>query len=99
MGEVFRACEEADEGTALPRDVVADRSPQDRIVLLQSVEDRPSRGGGGHIHPDLPRDLRQRAQMRRQDHPDHARVWTSTENTDGRSRTIGAQLSPPSAEA
>jgi len=29
----------------------------------------------------------------------HASVWTSTESTAGRSRTIGAQLSPPSGDA
>src|SRR5438105_12186773 len=29
----------------------------------------------------------------------HGSVWTSTESTGGRSRTIGAQLSPASAEA
>ena len=37
--------------------------------------------------------------MRRQDDPDHGKVCASTETTDGRSRTMGVQLSPASAEA
>ena len=40
----------------------------------------------------------QRAQVSGKDDPDHERVWTSTESTAGKSRTIGAQLSPESAE-
>ena len=42
--------------------------------------------------------LRERAQMGRQHNPDHGRVWTSTDSTAGRSLTIGAQVSPLSAE-
>jgi DNA polymerase-3 subunit alpha len=42
---------------------------------------------------------RQVAQMRREHDPDHGSVWTSTESTAGRSRTIGSQWSPASAEA
>ncbi len=45
------------------------------------------------------RHARQRAQVRRQLDSNHGSVSTSTENTAGRSRTIGAQVSPPSREA
>src|SRR3989454_6290682 len=39
-------------------------------------------------------------QMRREDNADdHDSVWTSTETTEGRSRTMGSQLSPASADA
>jgi hypothetical protein len=44
-------------------------------------------------------DARQRAQMRRQNDTNHGSVCTSTESTAGRSRTIGFQLSPASADA
>ena len=44
-------------------------------------------------------DVRQRAQMRREHDSDHGSVWTSTDRTAGRSRTMGAQLSPASADA
>ena len=42
---------------------------------------------------------RQRPQVRRKDDANHASVWTSTESTAGRSRTMGDQVSPASAEA
>jgi len=44
-------------------------------------------------------DARQLPQMRRKHDSDHGSVWTSTDSTGGRSRTIGAQLSPASVEA
>ena len=43
-------------------------------------------------------DARQRLQVLRQEHADHASACTSTDSTLGRSRTIGVQESPPSAE-
>ena len=42
--------------------------------------------------------VRERAEMLRQYDANHASVCTSTESTAGRSRTIGFQLSPASAE-
>ena len=48
---------------------------------------------------DLAFDSRQSPQMERQRDADHFNVWTSTESTAGRSRTIGAQESPELAEA
>ena len=44
-------------------------------------------------------DARELLQMRGQHHANHGSVCTSTESTAGRSRTIGAQVSPASAEA
>ena len=38
-------------------------------------------------------------EMRGKFDADHGRVWTSTDITGGRSRTIGAQVSPASADA
>ena len=57
-------------------------------------------GGGLVVLPDtftFAADLREVAQMIREDHPNHS-VCTSTDSTAGRSRTIGFQLSPASAE-
>ena len=63
----------------------------------------------GEVHLDVAGEVTQRSvldalegefpEVRRQDDPDHGSTWASTESTGGRSRTIGAQLSPPSGEA
>src|SRR2546425_83936 len=65
---------------------------------LERVEDRALRDLAGDLELHLAVDPRQRSQMRREHHPDHGSVWTSTDTTDGRSRTIGAQLSPELGE-
>ena len=44
-------------------------------------------------------DARQLPEIRREHNSDHRSVWTSTDSTGGRSRTMGAQLSPASADA
>ena len=51
--------------------------------------------GQGH----LAFDLRQRTQVRRKHDADHGSVCTSTDSTAGRSRTMGAQVLPASADA
>ena len=55
--------------------------------------------GAFNLKLDLAADVRQRPQMGREHDADHGSVWTSTDSTAGRSRTMGAQLSPESAEA
>src|SRR6266851_403514 len=52
-----------------------------------------------NVELHLAADARQSPQMWREYDSDHGSVWTSTESTAGRSRTMGAQLSPASAEA
>jgi len=80
--------------------VVADRPPQHWISGLERVEDRALGDRPLHVELHLAPDAGQRAQMSRQhDADDHASVWTSMATTDGRSRTMGAQLSPASADA
>ena len=54
--------------------------------------------GPVHLELHLAVHLRERAQMGGQHDPDHGSVWTSTDSTAGRSLTIGAQVSPLSAE-
>src|SRR5262249_58424034 len=99
LRQVFLAGEESHECPALSRDLVADRPAQHRIARLERVEDRALRHRPLDLELQLALDARERAQMRGQHHPDHGSDWTSTDTTDGRSRTIGVQLSPASAEA
>jgi len=82
------------------RDLVANGSAQGRVGRLKRVEDRSL----GHIALDvnqhLATDAREDLQVTWEHHADlHDSVCTSTETTAGRSRTIGAQLSPASDEA
>ena len=97
--QVLAAGEEAHEGPAPPARRVADRPAQHREAGLERVEHL--REARACLELDLAVDLGEVLQVRRQHHADggHSRVCTSTESTAGRSRTIGAQLSPESAEA
>ena len=79
--------------------MVADRAAQHRVPRLQRVEHGPLGDRARHAQLDLPASVRERPQVRGQHHPDHDSVWTSTDSTAGRSRTIGSQLSPASSEA
>ena len=99
VGQIPLAGEEPHERSALLRDLVADRPAQHRIAGLECVEDRALRGLALDVDFHLAVDVRQRPQMCREDDADHGSVWTSTESTAGRSRTMGAQLSPASADA
>jgi len=98
MGQIFGACEEPQERSAFVSDVVADRPAQHRIRRLERVEDRALRDRTPNVQLDLALDMRQRPQVRRKHDSDHGSVWTSTDSTAGRSRTMGAQLSPASAD-
>src|SRR5438045_439727 len=99
MGQVLFAGEEPHERPSLQRDLIADRPAQHRIAGLERVEDRALRGRTLDVELHLAVDVRQLPQMCREHHADHGSVWTSTESTAGRSRTMGAQLSPVSADA
>jgi hypothetical protein len=104
MREILLTSKETQERPTLLRDVVADGAAQHRIAGLEGIEygalsDR-ARDLDFHLAPNI----RQGAEMMREcdsDHPKcvHASVCTSTESTAGRSRTIGTQLSPASADA
>ena len=97
--QILAAGEEAQERAALLRDVIADRAAQHRVTGFERVEDGALRELPSDLEFDFAVDVRQSSQMWREDNADHASVWTSTESTGGRSRTIGAQLSPASADA
>src|SRR5262249_32693314 len=90
---------EPDEGPAPPAGVVADRATQHRVPGFELVEHGLLGDRARYLKLHLTVYPRQRPQMGGEHHPDHRRVCTSTDSTAGRSRTIGAQLSPESAEA
>src|SRR5438552_8001279 len=98
VGQILRAREEPHERPALLGGLIADRPAQRGKRSLERVEDRALRDLAGDLELHLAVDPRQRSQMGREHHPDHGSVWTSTDTTDGRSRTIGAQLSPELGE-
>jgi hypothetical protein len=52
-----------------------------------------------NVELHLAADARESSKMRRELNSDHGSVWTSTESTAGKSRTMGAQESPASADA
>src|SRR5439155_27351395 len=97
--EVLLAGEEADERAAPSRDVIADRSREHRVAGLERVEHGALRDRALDLQLHLAVDVRQLPEVCRKHDPDHGSVWTSTDRTAGRSRTIGVQLSPASAEA
>src|SRR5207244_13609983 len=86
------------ERSASFRDVVADRPAQHRIAGLERVEDRALRDPTLDVELHLALDVRQLPQVCREHDADHGIVWASTDSTTGRSRTMGAQLSPASAD-
>src|SRR2546426_3642906 len=100
VGQVPLAREKSQERPPLLGDVIADRPAQHGIAGLEGVEHRaPSdRPLPGDVERHLAFDLRQRPQVRREHNPNHASVWASTDSTAGRSRTMGAQPSPPSVD-
>ena len=98
MGPILCTNEESQERTALSRNVVANRAAQDRVRRFQGVQDRLQCRRTLDLDLYLAANVRQRSQVLRQYHSDHGSVCTSTERTAGRSRTMGAQVSPPSAD-
>src|SRR5262249_22063607 len=99
VGQVLLAGEEPQERPSPLRRVVADRPAERRVAGFERVEDRALRRRALHAQPHLAADPRQVPQVEWQHDPDHGRVWTSTDRTAGRSRTIGDQRSPASREA
>jgi hypothetical protein len=91
MREILLAGKESYERPALMRNLIADGAAQHRITRLQRIEHGALRGRAMHIDLHLDFGVRQCSQMARQHHAYHGSVWTSTDSTAGRSRTIGAQ--------
>src|SRR5713226_3049089 len=99
VGQILLTGEEPDKRSALLRDLIADRTAQHRIAGLEGVEHRALGRLTLHLQLHLADHLRQFSQMCREHDANHGSVWTSTDSTAGRFRTIGAQLSPASADA
>src|ERR1700676_694126 len=99
MRPIFTAGKKAQERPALLRIVIANGAAQHGIRSLERVQHRALRDQALHVDAHFHADVRQRPQMRRQYNTNHGSVCTSTENTAGRFRTMGAQLSPASFEA
>ena len=99
MREIALAGKKAKEGPAFASLAVPDGAAKRGETPFKFIEHT----GRSHRCGDFKRDLVLLAskilQMPRQNHADHESVWTSTETTAGRSRTIADQLSPASAEA
>src|ERR1700736_5603668 len=98
VGEVLLASEESQKRAPPPGRLVADRSPQHRIFRLERVEHRALSDRVADLDLHLTTNASQGPQVRRQNDPDQASVCTCTERTAGRSRTMGFQLSPASAD-
>src|ERR1700760_2883801 len=96
MREILLASKEPQKRPPLPRPVLSNRSLQRRIPRLQRIQHRLECHLPRYLERYLTLDPRQRSQVRRPFNPNHAIVGPSTDRTAGRSRTIGAQLSPPS---
>src|SRR5207237_8834105 len=78
---------------------MADPAGEHGMACLQRVDDRTHRDWAVDVERYLGADLGQHAQMIGEHDADHGSVCTSTDKTVGRSRTIGVQLSPASADA
>lgn len=98
VGQILAAREEPHERAALEGDVAADGAAERGIPLLEGVEDGAERDRPLDLHAHLRLRAAQRAQGRGNLDADHGSVWTSTDSTAGRSRTIGFHVSPPSDE-
>ncbi len=79
--------------------MVADRATQHRIANFQRIQHCAQGDRTGHLERCLIFNMRQGTQVRRKNYANHGSVCTSTDNTAGKSRTMGFQLSPASAEA
>ena len=84
--------------------MLTDCAAEDRMTRLERIQQRPDRRLARHFDDNLSTHACQRPQMLRQLDPNpahlaHRIVCTSTESTAGRSRTMGFQLSPESADA
>ena len=98
MRQIFSTGKKPHQRTAQLRDVIAHRPAQHGIASFELVEYGPLGRGRINVEFYVAIDARQRAQMRRKNNANDGSVCTSTESTAGRSRTIGFQLSPASAD-
>src|SRR5207253_1986746 len=99
MRQIFLAGEESHKGSPLLGDMIPNGPLKRRVAGFKGVENRTLRYRRWNIQLHVAIYSRDGSQMSRHHYQNHASVWTSTESTAGRSRTMGAQLSPASADA
>ena len=99
MGHVLLAGKESYKRPALLGDMIADRPAEHRIPCFERVENRTLCYRSVDLKLNLAFNVSQGSQMEWQHDADHGSVWTSTETTGGKCCAIGAQVSPPLAEA
>src|SRR6202023_2593610 len=97
--QIFTTRKKSQKWSSLLRNMFANRPAQHRESRPQCVQHRTPRHGTLHFKLHFAVKRRECPQMRGHHHSNHANVCTSTESTAGRSRTIGFQLSPASADA
>lgn len=99
--EILSAGEEAKEVAAGEGGVVADGAAEDGVAGFEGIEDGAYGYGTFELEFNFAADTGEGSQVCGQFKADasHGSVWTSTESTAGRSRTMGAQVSPAFAEA
>ena len=98
MRQIFSTGKKSHERPPQLSDVIAHCPTQHGISSFELVEYGPLSHVRVNVEFYVPIDARQSAQMRRKNNANHGSVCTSTESTAGRSRTIGFQLSPESAD-
>src|ERR1700676_1283050 len=79
--------------------MVANGAAQHRIAGLECIQNRALRDTPCNFERHFTAGVRQCSEVCRKHDADHRSVCTSTESTAGRSRTIGAQLSPALEDA
>ncbi len=100
MGQILLAREEPYERATFLRAAIPDCAAQRWILRFQCIDHGAQRDFALDLQLHFVADFGERPQMMRKNDPDrHGSVCASTDNTAGKSRTIGFQVSPPSAEA
>ena len=99
MRDIDPVCVETNPRSPRFGTVFPNRAAQHRESRFECIENRALRHDALYLQLDLAAATRERLQVMRQMHTNHGIVCTSTERTGGRSRTMGIQWSPASAEA
>src|SRR6202030_3215800 len=97
--QIFAARKKSQKRPPLLRHMLANRPGQHRKARLQRVQHGTQRRCPRHLQLHFAVKRRERPQMCGHHYANHANVCTSTESTAGKSRTMGFQLSPASADA
>jgi hypothetical protein len=98
MRQVLLAREEPNEWAPDVRLVISNRSAKYWMRCFERIQYCPLTNVSGYLDLYFVLDVRERPKPLWKYYADHGRVCTSTDMTEGRSRTIGCQVSPLSGE-